>query len=246
MTKLFKSEVNNHVYRVMDDPDYSQLMLEDIISQGLNYIGLENYDGSKVRALFEKAFADNISLLDRLKLLKQLDNEPTKYANITEELQDLESMQDVEDPTIISEESRYDFISNLSDFAYERLNDDSYTTIETLLDFIEDHDASFKWAELRGICQGEFCYVYGDTEYTREMIEDTNYLENVFFEGAFVSIEEVDNSGDIIDSETFQGDEDDIEDLNGVTNVEKYVKENYGASLVDTSMDAIIQMVLQA
>ena len=209
MSKVYK---NNKVqlFTAFEDTDYSKILIDDLQYQGMNYISMEYIDNDKVKSLFDLAFADDMPLLPRLQLFNKLDNKNTvkHYSSITAQLEDIQEYNH-DNIFPIDNDTRDQFIDELSDIAYDYLFATDWRTVETLLDFLQDNKKGFQWLELRGYHQGEMVYLYGVTDIN---LNDNNaYYENIFFNGSYLSITEINDNGDDVETiETLPGADDEL------------------------------------
>lgn len=232
MSKVYKNN-KGQLFTAFEDTDYSEILIDDLQYQGMDYISIEYIDNDKVKSLFDLAFADDMPLLPRLQLFNKLDNNHTvkHYSSITAQLEDIQ-VYNHDNIFPIDNDTRDQFISELSYIAYDYLFDTNWRTIETLLNFLQDNKKGFKWLELLGYSQGEIVYLYGVTDI--DLNDNKAYYENIFFNGQYLSIAEIDEDGDTVETiETLPGADDELYTDGSYLNydtVAEYMKQELQAS----------------
>lgn len=209
MTKVYKNN-KGQLFTALEDNDYNRILIDDLQYQGMDYIGMEYIDNDKVKSLFDLAFADDMPLLPRLQLFNKLDNSNTvkHYSSITAQLEDIQEYNH-DNIFPIDNDTRDQFISELPDIAYDYLFATDWETVETLLNFLQDNKKGFQWLELRGYSQGELVYLYGVTDIN--LNDNKAYYENIFFNGLYLSITEINENGDDVETiETLPGADDEL------------------------------------
>lgn len=209
MTKVYKNN-KGQLFTTFEDTDYNTILIDDLQYQGMDYTSMEYIDNDKVKSLFDLAFANDIPLLPRLQLFNKLDNSNTvkHYSSITAQLEDIQEYNH-DNIFPINNDTRDQFISELSNIAYDYLFATDWETVETLLDFLQDNKKGFQWLELRGYSQGEMVYLYGVTDIN--LNDNKAYYENIFFNGLYLSITEINENGDDVETiETLPGADDEL------------------------------------
>jgi len=221
---------NSKLFNVEDDPEYNEIMLDDLEYQGVKTIGAGFVNVTDKGNILRKLLTHENKLT--IKQLINIENYVLEGSGI-DKVTKLSLFNDWYDENYIQlkdieKEDFEDFEDTFKDNMFSELFEclDYFSNYEKLFEAIEKYTKiSFEYVEILGNSQGE-AYLFYDFE--KDTILDKDQLDGLI-NNSFVSI--CDGDGDILEETV--GYDDEIypytEDTFKEVSIDKYMKDKYGA-----------------